>query len=90
MKFGEALEQVRKWHKISREGWNGKGLFVVYQEGYPDGNPCDKQTAKAWGIKEGDLFKCEPYFQINTTNGSHAMWVPSVRDILAEDWEVVE
>ena len=49
----------------------------------------DMQTAKAWGLKEGDLFKCEPYLQIKMVNGSHAMWVPSINDILAEDWDYV-
>lgn len=88
--FGEALEAVKAGRKISREGWNGKGLFVVYQKGYPDGIPCNKQTADAWGLTEGDLFKCEPYLQINTVDGSHAMWVPSIRDCLAEDWMILD
>ena len=90
MDFGTALELVKHGVKIAREGWNGKGLFVVYQKAYPEGIPCNKQTAEAWGMNEGDLFKCEPYLQINTVDGSHAMWVPSIRDCLAEDWVIVE
>ena len=89
MNFGLALEAVKMGHKISRVGWNGKGLFVVYQKGYPEGIRCNKQTADAWGMQEGDLFKCEPYLQINTVDGSHAMWVPSIRDCLADDWMIV-
>lgn len=88
--FSEALEAVKAGKRITREGWNGKGLFVVYQKGYPDGIPCNKQTAEAWGMNEGELFKCDPYLQINTTDGSHAMWVPSIRDCLAEDWMILE
>lgn len=88
--FSEALEAVKAGKRITRQGWNGKGLFVVYQKGYPDGIPCNKQTAEAWGMNEGDLFKCDPYLQINTTDGSHAMWVPSIRDCLAEDWMILE
>lgn len=90
MDFGKALEALKVGKRVSRDGWNGKGLFVVYQKAYPQGIPCNKQTAEAWGLKEGDLFKCEPYLQINTTSGSHAMWVPSIGDVLAEDWYVVE
>lgn len=41
-------------------------------------------------MNEGDLFKCEPYLQIKTADGSHAMWVPSIGDILAEDWQIVQ
>lgn len=88
--FGEALKAVKSGKRISREGWNGKGMFVVYQKAYPDGIPCNRQTAEAWGLNEGDLFKCEPYLQISTVDGSHAMWVPSIRDVLAEDWFIIE
>ena len=89
VRFGEALRLLRQGKRMARRGWNGKGLSVVYQKGYPQGIPCNKQTAEAWGMNEGDLFKCEPYLQISTVDGSHAMWVPSIRDCLAEDWEVV-
>lgn len=89
-RFGEALRLLKQGKRVTRKGWNGKGLSVVYQKGYPQGIPCNKQTAEAWGMKEGDLFKCEPYLQISTIDGSHAMWVPSIRDCLADDWEVVE
>ncbi len=88
--FGEAIRAMKKGNKLTRKGWNGKNLFVVYQKAYPNGIPCNKQTAEAWRMKEGELFKCEPYFQINTVEGSHAMWVPSICDCLAEDWEIVE
>lgn len=84
--FGVALAALKDGRRMTRTGWNGKGLFVVYQKGYPQGIPCNAQTASAWGMKEGEPFRCEPYLQINTVDGSHAMWVPSIRDLLAEDW----
>lgn len=86
--FSEALSCLKDGYKLARKGWNGNGMFVVYQKGYPDGIPCNKQTAEAWGLNEGDLFKCEPYLQIRTAKGSHAMWVPSIGDILASDWYI--
>lgn len=90
VRFGEALRLLKQGKRMTRRGWNGKGLSVVYQKGYPQGIPCNKQTAEAWGMNEGDLFKCEPYLQISTVDGSHAMWVPSIRDCLADDWVIVE
>ena len=89
MDFSDALKNVKTGKKISRLGWNGKGMFVVYQKGYPNGIPCNHQTALVWGMNEGDLFKCNPYLQIKIVNGSHSMWIPSVDDILADDWEVI-
>lgn len=88
--FGLAIEAVKKGYRITRKGWKGKGMFVVYQKGYPQGIPSNAQTAKAWGINEGDLFRCEPYLQIKMTNGSHSMWTPTINDCLAEDWCIVE
>ena len=87
-RFGEALRMLKQGKRMTRKEWNGKGLFVVYQKGYPQGIPCNRQTAEAWGMNEGDLFKCEPYLQISTVDSSHAMWVPSIRDCLADDWEI--
>jgi len=88
--FGIALELLKTGCKVARRGWNGKGMFIVYQKGYPQGIPCNKQTAEAWGLNEGDMFICNPYLQIKQMNGTHSMWVPSIGDVLAEDWEVVE
>ena len=86
MDFSKALQLLKAGKKLARSGWNGKGIFVVYQKGYPDGIPCNAQTAEAWGMKEGDLFRCNPYLQIRNVDGSHSMWVPSIGDLLAEDW----
>lgn len=88
--FSWALRQMKHGKKIHRSGWNGKGMFAVLQKGYPQGIPCNKQTAEAWGINEGDLFRCEPYMQLKMVNGSHSMWVPSVNDCLSNDWAIVE
>lgn len=86
MTFEKILPMIKNGKKAKRLRWNGEGMFVVYQKAYPEGIPCNEQTAKAWGMKPGELFKCEPYLQIKLSNGSHAMWVPSIGDILADDW----
>ena len=88
--FSWALRMMKLGKKIHRAAWNGKGMFAVLQKGYPQGIPCNKQTAEAWGINEGDLFRCEPYMQLKMVNGSHSMWVPSVNDCLSNDWAIVE
>jgi len=89
MTFGLAIEAMKQGFKVARSGWNGKGMFIVYQKGYPQGIPCNAQTAKAWGMTEGDLFKCEPYLQMKMATGSHFMYTPNTLDVLADDWEIV-
>ena len=90
MNFGLAIEAAKKGARIARRGWNGKGMSVAYQKGYPDGIPCNKNTAEAWGMKEGELFKCNPYLQMRCADGSFQMWVASQSDILADDWYIVD
>jgi len=40
--FSEALEALKKGHKVSRLGWNGKGMYLEAQ--YPDENSKIKQA----------------------------------------------
>ena len=90
MSFGLAIEAMKKGHRVARKGWNGKNMSVAYQKGYPDGIPCNKNTAEAWGMKEGELFKCRPYLQMRCADGTFQMWLASQSDILADDWYIVE
>lgn len=90
MSFGLAIEAAKMGMKIARKGWNGKGMWVVYRTGYPDGIPCNKNTADAVGIPEGSLFKVRPYLQMKCVDDSFQMWLASQSDILADDWYIVE
>lgn len=90
MNFGEALELCKQGKRIARTGWNGKNMCVAYQPGYPQGISCNEQTAKTWGMKPGELFKCRPYLQMKCADGTFQMWLASQSDILADDWYVVE
>ena len=84
--FSKALIDVKRGLRIYRDSWNSDNDFVVSQKGYPEGIKCNKQTAEAWDINEGDLFVCNPYLQKQNADGSHSMWVPTIDDILAGDW----
>lgn len=87
--FERALLNLKAGYRLARKGWNGKGMSVTLQIGHPQGIPCSRQVAERWGIQEGDLFKCNPYFQIQNPDGTFSMWVPSVADLLANDWYIV-
>lgn len=91
LNFSQALDLVKSGICLgmARKGWNGKDMMVVYQKGYPEGIPCNKNTAEAWGLNEGDLFKCRPYLQLRCADGTHAMWSPSGSDVICEDWMLV-
>lgn len=90
MTFPWALEQLGQGEKLQREGWNGKGMFIVAQKGYPEGIPCNSNTAHALKIPEGTLIRTRPYLAMIDTQGFLVTgWVPSQTDLFADDWEVV-
>jgi len=90
MIFSKALEAVIAGKKISREGWNGKNMFVVYQKGYPEGISANKNTAEALGIEEGTTVRVVPYLAMWTAQKTLVPWVASQSDLLSSDWRIVE
>lgn len=72
MDFSEAFIKLKKGLKLTRKGWNGKGLFVEAQ--YPDDNS-----------KMGVPYL---FIDASALGGTRAPWVPSQTDLFAEDWSV--
>jgi hypothetical protein len=87
--FGEALRRLKAGKRVQRAGWNGKGMWVVFQKGYPGGIPINKNTAEATGIPEGTICRFDPYIMMKTATGSFVPWLASQTDVLAEDWSEV-
>ncbi|WP_405154767.1 DUF2829 domain-containing protein [Paenibacillus sp. FSL K6-0108] len=82
MDFGQALTALKSGKRVSRSGWNGKGMFVYL---VPAGvYPARTDAAKTIG----ERVSYNPYLAIKNVDGSVSTWVPSVNDCLAEDWEV--
>ena len=77
MDFGEALHLLKEGKKLAREGWKGKGMFIVFV------------PSKVINLNEY-LVKFNQHFVIKNVDGSVSTWVPSVNDCLAEDWYVAD
>ena len=84
--FGEALELVKAGKRIARKGWNGKGMFVYYV-------PAASYKAQTGVAKdhfgEEAMVSYAAYLAIKNVNDTVSTWVPSINDVLAEDWSVV-
>jgi hypothetical protein len=89
MDFGDALDLLKAGGKVTRAGWNGKGMYIALQPGYPDGVPINENTAKATGGVVGALCKFRPYLMMWTAQEDFVPWVASQTDILADDWQTV-
>jgi len=85
--IGWAVNEMRhQGGKVARAGWYGKGMFIVFQKGYPDGIPINANTAQATGIPQGTVCKFLPYIMMRTADGAFVPWLASQTDILATDW----
>ncbi len=86
--IGWAIEAMRdNGLLVQRVGWNGMGMYLAYQKGYPDGIPLNKNTAEATGLAEGTVCKFAPYVMMRTVDGSFVPWLCSQTDLLADDWQ---
>lgn len=88
--FGTALDALKSGQKVAREGWNGKGMFLFLQPGYPSGIGANRNTAEALGVPEGTTVKVLPYIVMKTVDGALVPWLASQTDVLAEDWVPVQ
>ena len=85
--FGLAVEGVKLGKKIAREGWNGKGMFVYYVPA--NKYPFSTEVGKSLANEDGKV-SYNAYLAIKNVNGTVSTWVPSINDVLAEDWLIVE
>ena len=83
--FSEALAALKMCKKLTREGWNGKGMFIFY-------NPPMMLPVLAVNnvFPVGHIVKCRPFIVMKTADDAIVPWLASQTDILAEDWYTVE
>lgn len=97
LNFGEALERLKCGQRIAREGWNGKGLWVVLMTSLSlppfntQGNERKVNDRTAKWIGEDKPLESQAYFAIYdpNTNKWQPGWTPSTADCLANDWKVI-
>lgn len=97
MSFGMAIEALKFGLAIRRKGWNGKGLFVVKQipahiteEIIPKMQSLPQSAKDIIMSRENKVIDYRSQMLIINPDGRADSWVPSVSDVFAEDWEIVE
>lgn len=86
MDFSTALIALKLGHKVTRSIWGDPKVFVVMQDGYPDGIPINANTARATGLPEGTMCKFQPYLVLHTAQDDFTPWAPTQSDVLTDDW----
>lgn len=97
MTFGDAIEVLKQGRAIRRSGWNGKGLSVFKQvPAHIESDIIPKmqslpQSAKDLILKsKGFIDYTSQCLIYNENTGRADSWVPSISDVFAEDWEIVQ
>ena len=84
MNLGEALEHLKAGKRVSREGWNGKGMWLVLVKPSANAhNYGDVAATFVWGLR------VLPWIGMKTADACFVPWLASQTDLLAEDWSVV-
>lgn len=85
MHFGDAVAALKNGHRVSRAGWNGKGMWLYYVPAnqYPAQTPAARN-------RFGDMVPYRAYIAMVTVDGDVVPWTVSQSDALADDWSVVE
>ena len=91
MNFSEALVKLKSGEKISRSGWNGKGMFLFLIERWQWENVIDGKDVAGVGL-DYDLIQLPvlPFIVMKTADNKIVPWLASQTDLLADDWGVVE
>ncbi|HFI6267391.1 TPA: DUF2829 domain-containing protein, partial [Escherichia coli] len=84
LSFGLAMEALKQGKSLQRAGWNGKDQFVYLVKG--------EKLASALGYGFGE-YVGEPTFNdtlvLKNSQNRLATWVPSIGDLMAEDWQII-
>lgn len=84
LNFGDAITALKAGSKVSREGWNGKGMFLYHVPA--NTYPAITDVAKA---QFGTHVPYDAYIAMKTVGNTVVPWLASQTDILAEDWGIV-
>lgn len=89
MNFGKAIEALKDGESVARDGWNGKGMFLVLVGG--TNGTCLSMSKGSEYYSAGVLAAIiDPHIDMFTAQGTmQPGWLASQADMLADDWGVV-
>ena len=85
--FGDALQALKAGKRVARAGWNGKGMFVYYVRAAAY---LAQSAAAIEYFGKNAYVPYAAYLALKGVDERVSTWVPSINDVLAEDWVVLE
>lgn len=92
MAFGDAISALKEGKKISRIGWNGKGMYLwLLPPSTIKSEWCKDEHLKKLAEANGGEIECLGSIRMLTADKKVLTgWLASQTDILAEDWIVLD
>ena len=95
--FGSAIALLKSGFALRRSGWNGKNLFVIKQvPAHIESDVIPNMQSLPQSAKDlilggkGYIDYTSQCLIYNGNTGRADSWVPSISDVFAYDWELVE
>lgn len=96
MNFGEAIEALKQGKKVTRKGWNGRGMFLWLKPATTiKAEWCKDLLLKSLVEESGGEISALGTICMYThdSTGRKAVltgWLASQSDMLSEDWELID
>lgn len=84
--FGMAIEALKLGHKVSRVGWNGKGMYLALFDPLKDNLQTLTVTCNEASVPKA----LHPFIVMSTVDNIYVPWLASQADMLSDDWGIVE
>ncbi|MET7335864.1 DUF2829 domain-containing protein [Nonomuraea sp. NPDC005650] len=89
LSFGEALELLKSGERLTRAGWNGRGMWLFLVPGSTLTVQAGRPLGEAAPDLVGQTVEYRPHIDMKTVDGQIVPWVASQSDLLADDWLIV-
>lgn len=94
--FGEAITALHEGKRVSRSGWNGKGMFIFMQ--VPSEIEADivpkmqslPQSVKDEFVRRGGNIRYKNQLAMVYPDNTVYGWVASPSDVLENDWCILD
>lgn len=86
MDFSQALKEIKKGCLLTRSGWNGKDMFVFLVLGSEF--TVNREPLNTI-FQPGTKVNYRPHIDMRYADGTIGVWLASMGDIMAEDWEII-
>lgn len=89
MDFSAALTHLKAGARLTRDGWNGAGMWVFLVPGSTITVAADRPLGQAAPELVGQTVTYRPHIDMKTADGQIVPWLAAQSDLLADDWLIV-